>query len=379
MLTAAARTATAVLVVAMAAAGCTATAPQQPPATSQSASPDALQPPPNPDGQWTVAVTLAPLADLAGRVAGDDMDVITVLPAGVDSHTYNPTPQDAAQVAQADALIDAGFNLNPQVMETLTAQLPTDSWILQLNEATIPAAEAIHTDMAQIDPYNQPNAAAAVPLQPGQVAATGSHPHQQQLLLAHEGGGQPHAAGNPHTWTNPPYALRFVDVMAAMFADMDPDNAAAYQQRAQDLSQQLEALDEATRQAVATIPQDNRRLVMYHDAWQYFAREYGFEVVGVFQPSSFAQPSAKDVTTTIDQINTADVPAFFGSEVFPTDVLQTLEDETGTTYVGDLSDDALPGEPGTPQHSYVGLMSNNITLIVEALGGDATAVRQVAP
>jgi ABC-type Zn uptake system ZnuABC Zn-binding protein ZnuA len=73
------------------------------------------------------------------------------------------------------------------------------------------------------------------------------------------------------------------------------------------------------------------------------------------------------------------VPAFFGSEVFPSDVLEAIEAESGAQYVADLSDDQLPGEPGSPEHSYVGMMVANTRSIVTALGGDPSALDLVTP
>jgi ABC-type Zn uptake system ZnuABC Zn-binding protein ZnuA len=73
------------------------------------------------------------------------------------------------------------------------------------------------------------------------------------------------------------------------------------------------------------------------------------------------------------------VPAFFGSEVFPSDVLQAIEAESGARYVADLSDDKLPGEPGSPEHSYVGMMVANTRTIVTALGGDPAALDAILP
>ena len=81
----------------------------------------------------------------------------------------------------------------------------------------------------------------------------------------------------------------------------------------------------------------------------------------------------------IDQIKAENVPAFFGSEVFPSDVLETIAAETGSTYYSDLSDEELPGEPGTPEHSYEGMMIQNVRLITSALGGDVSLLDELVP
>jgi ABC-type Zn uptake system ZnuABC Zn-binding protein ZnuA len=130
---------------------------------------------------------------------------------------------------------------------------------------------------------------------------------------------------------------------------------------------------------VKTIPEGNRRLLTYHDSWPYFARRYGFEIIGAVQPSDFSDPSAREVKRLIDQIKREKVPAVFGSEVFPSPVLEQIAREGKTRYIDKLSDDALPGKPGEPQHSYIGMMIENLTIMFEALGGSVEAFKKVDP
>jgi ABC-type Zn uptake system ZnuABC Zn-binding protein ZnuA len=93
----------------------------------------------------------------------------------------------------------------------------------------------------------------------------------------------------------------------------------------------------------------------------------------------FSEPSASDVRSMIDQLRKVQVPAFFGSEVFPTRVLTAIAEETGASYFADLRDDELPGQPGEPQHSYVGMMKFNAETIVKGLKGDPAAIAAVDP
>jgi ABC-type Zn uptake system ZnuABC Zn-binding protein ZnuA len=130
---------------------------------------------------------------------------------------------------------------------------------------------------------------------------------------------------------------------------------------------------------VKTIPEGNRRLLTYHDSWPYFARRYGFEIIGALQPSDFSDPSAREVKRLIDQIKREKVPAVFGSEVFPSPVLEQIAREGKTRYIDKLRDDALPGKPGEPQHSYIGMMIENLTIMFEALGGSVEAFKKVDP
>jgi ABC-type Zn uptake system ZnuABC Zn-binding protein ZnuA len=102
-------------------------------------------------------------------------------------------------------------------------------------------------------------------------------------------------------------------------------------------------------------------------------------VIGAVQPSDFSDPSPREVARLIEQIRKEKVPAVFGSEIFPSPVLAQIAREAKSRYIDKLRDDELPGEPGKPQHSYIGMMHENITIIVEALGGSADALKNVDP
>jgi hypothetical protein len=127
-------------------------------------------------------------------------------------------------------------------------------------------------------------------------------------------------------------------------------------------------------------------LVVYHDAWTYFARDYGLDMITAVQPADFSEPSASEVRAIIDLIRELGVTVVFGSEVFPTPVLEAIAEETGARYVADLSDDALPGAPGSAEHTYLELMRRNARAIVDGLGGtpvcsttDTAGRRSAAP
>jgi ABC-type Zn uptake system ZnuABC Zn-binding protein ZnuA len=129
--------------------------------------------------------------------------------------------------------------------------------------------------------------------------------------------------------------------------------------------------------ATATIPQDQRNLLTYHDAYAYFAVHYGYNVIGAIQPSSFDEPTPKEIADLITQVRESGVKAVFGSEVFPSPVLEQIGAEANVRYIDVLRDDDLIGEPGDAEHSWLGLMRFNYVTMVEALGGDASALKTV--
>ena len=138
-------------------------------------------------------------------------------------------------------------------------------------------------------------------------------------------GGKP----NPHLWTNPPMAKCYAAIAAAAMAKADPANAAYYEGNATAYGAKIDELDRLMKDATAGMPAGNRELLTYHDAYAYFAAHYGWKVIGAIQVSNFEDPTPKEVTALIGQIEEEKVPAIFGSEVFPSPVLAQIGKETG--------------------------------------------------
>ena len=285
------------------------------------------------DGRLQVVTTVSPITNIVQNVAGDLVDVTGIVPEGTNSHTFEPAPSDAAAMAEADVVFINGLHLEEPTRELADANVREGVEVMELGDLTITPDEYIFDF---------------------------SFPREQ---------GDP----NPHLWTNPPYAKRYAEIVRDTLAELDPGNAAAYEANFEDFASRLDALDEAARAATESVPPENRKLLTYHDSFPYFAREYGWTVIGAIQPSDFAEPTAQDVANLIDQVREEQVPAIFGSEVFPSPVLEQIAAETGVEYIDDLRDDDLPGNNGDPDHSYLGLMVFDFRTFMGALGGDASA------
>jgi ABC-type Zn uptake system ZnuABC Zn-binding protein ZnuA len=314
-----------------------------------------------PAADLLVVSTVAPLADVVAQVLGDRGRVETLIPAGSDSHTYEPRPGDVVPLTEAALFVGNGLDLNPAAVALAEANLPEGAPLVLLGEV------ALDEDDLSTEHWHD--------------HGDGAHSHDDGEPHSHDDG-EPHTHGgddadgvNPHVWTSVPNVLAYVGAVEDALADVDPDGAVVYADNADAYRTELEELDAAIREAVDTLDEDRRRLVVYHDAWAYFGRDYGLEVIAAVQPADYAEPSASDVRAIIDQIRAEDVPAIFGAEEFPTSVTATIADETGATYVGELADDTLPGEPGDTDHSYVGMMRVNAAAIVGALGGETSALR----
>ena len=286
-------------------------------------------------GTLTVATTVAPITSIAANIAaGTPTKVIGVVPEGTNSHTYEPPPSVAATLESADIVFINGLGLEDPTKKMAEANGRDGSTICELGTATLPENEWIYDF---------------------------SFPKE---------GGKP----NPHLWTNPPMVDSYAALIRDAFVAADPANAAAYEANYTAFAGKVKALDEAMKTATATLPPEQRQLLTYHDAYAYFAEHYGWTVIGAIQPSSFEEPTPRDIADLIDQVKSAGVKAIFGSEVFPSTVLETIGNDAGVRYVDVLRDDDLPGAPGDPDHSWLALMRFDYQTMVEALGGDASAL-----
>ncbi len=184
---------------------------------------------------------------------------------------------------------------------------------------------------------------------------------------------------NPHLWLNVAYAMQFVNLTRDKLIEMDPNNTGYYDDNANRYVNLLKQLDEGIKSSVETIPPENRKLVTYHDSWAYFAPRYNMTVIGAVQPSDFSEPSPLDISKLIDQIKNEKVPAIFASEVFSNKIVDQIAKESNVSIVETLRDDALPGNIDDNNHTYVGMMIENMKNMVIPLGGNIEKLNALNP
>jgi ABC-type Zn uptake system ZnuABC Zn-binding protein ZnuA len=274
---------------------------------------------------------------MVANVAGGLAKVTGLVPEGTNSHTFEPSPSMATTLAQTNVLFANGLSLEESTIELARTNLPPSAGVCELGTAVLPVGNYVYDF---------------------------SFPKE---------GGKP----NPHLWTSPKLAIKYVTLIRDVLVTMDPSNAKAYTSNAAAYTTKLEALSAAVTTATATLPASDRMLLTYHDAYAYFAEDYGWQVLGAIQPSDFNEPTPREVSDLINQVKSSKVKAIFGSEVFPSPVLEQIGRETGATYVDVLRDDDLPGEPGDADHSFLGLMKFDYVTMVEALGGDTSALKNL--
>ena len=284
-----------------------------------------------------IATTVAPITSIVANIGGDKVVIDGIVPEGTNSHTFEPQPSVAKILSNADVIFANGLKLEEPTENLARANKKAGSEIVELAPQTITEAQWIYDF---------------------------SFPKSE---------GKP----NPHLWTDPLLARRYAEVISATLQRRDPANASYYADNYTKFAARVDAFDTAIRSAFATIPESNRKLLTYHDAYAYFGRDYGWNIIGAIQVSDFEDPTPKEVADLIAQVKKEGVPAIFGSEVFPSPVLAQIGKEARVNYVDQLRDDDLPGKPGDANHSWLGLMSFDFATITTAMGGDASAIGAV--
>jgi zinc/manganese transport system substrate-binding protein/manganese/iron transport system substrate-binding protein len=263
-----------------------------------------------------VVTTTTVFADIAKNVGGSRTNVRSIIPPGVGPEDYEPKPADAKALADAQLIVSNGVGLDDFLDRLLSSTGSGSAQRLVLGEG-LPTIE--------VD-------------------------------------GEP----NPHFWLDPTivktgYLPRIVDALTAASPKDRPmfeANAAAY-------AKQLDALDTELKAEVETIPPANRKLVTFHDAFPYFARHFGFELVGVVLPNVGQEPTASDLAALVDKVRAANVRAVFSEAQFNPTLVQAVADEAGiTSVVTTLYNDALGPAPAD---TYLGMMRWNMQQIVKAL------------
>ena len=277
-----------------------------------------------------VATTVAPISSIARNIGGDRIRLRGIIPDATNSHTFEPAPSDARTLAKADLIIVNGLHLEQPTLDMATAAKGAVAVVRELGDSTITESDWLYD-------FSFPESA-----------------------------GDP----NPHLWMDVKYAIRYADLIRGWFGDADPANRAAYDANFAAYRVRLDQLDGLIRAGVATVPEQDRKLLTYHDSWAYWAREYGFKVIGAVQASDFSDPSPQEVAGLIEQIRAEKVPAVFGSEVFPSPVLEQIARESGAQFVDQLRDDEPPAAPQSGGHTYLGMMKMDMQVMIGALGGD---------
>ena len=264
--------------------------------------------------------TISILADFVRAVAGDRLEVVSIVHVGGDPHTYEPVPSDARRIADAEVVVRNGLGL--------------ERWLDRL--IATGAKARVVTATEGLDP---------------------------QLQAEGEYRGHP----DPHLWMDPLLAAAYVRNIEAALGKRYPSHAAEFAGRAERYVERLEALDREIAVALAGIERKRRKLVTTHDAFRYFGRRYGVEVVAtIWGISTEREPSAREIRAIVDGIRKHDVPAVFVETTVNPALMLRIAEETGIRVGAPLFGDSV-GPPDSGADTYLGMMRANTRAVAEGL------------
>jgi zinc/manganese transport system substrate-binding protein len=252
--------------------------------------------------------------EIAENVGGAAVKVVPIIRAGTDPHDFQPSPSDIRAIEEADLVLLTGKGL--------------EGYLTKLEEAV--GSKAKFVDVGRSIP---------------------------SLTLEEEG----RMVEDPHWWQSIENMKRATNVVRKQFVEADPANKATYDKNAAAYLAELTELQKWARQEVAKLPRDKRKLVTSHDAFQYFARDYGFTIYAIEGVSTDDQPSSKKVIDLINTIRDQKVKAVFFESVANPKVVGEITKETGAKLGGELYADGLGEKEAS---TYSGMIRHNITSIV---------------
>lgn len=336
------------------------------------------------NGKLKVAVTLFPYYDFVRQIAGNQVDLQMVIPAGMDSHSFEPTPADIRTIQHADILISNGGTMEHWLDETLAALDTTNMTIVTMMDYVDAVEEEIVEGMEDADHDHEHT----------HVYVAADHDHsgetpEEHAAHAHEDDDHDHSGETPeahaahsyeedtrscvdndgheeeieydeHIWTSPVNAMKLVDVIGDTLAEADPAHADTYHQGAENYKKELEEIDSGFREVSAN---RKRNMIVMGDKFpfRYLADEYQLDYRAAFSGcSSDTEPSAKTIAYLIDKVKEEQIPAVYYLELSSHRVAEIIGEETGAEPLLLHSCHNVTRAQFDAGITYAGLMRQNI-------------------
>jgi ABC-type Zn uptake system ZnuABC Zn-binding protein ZnuA len=264
-----------------------------------------------PAGPLRIVATTSTLASIARGAAGASADIRSLVPVGVSPEDFQPAPSDIAALRDADVLVENGAGL--------------EGWL----ESTIRNA---------------------------------GNPRLRRVVCTE---GLPIRDRNPHLWMDPELARGYVARIRDAIVTADAPNAARYRDAAKAYDVQLVALSARTRAKIATIPAARRTMIVFHNAFDYYARRFGLRVVGAIEPVPGADPNPEHIAELVRVARVNHVPAVFAEHEYNDKLARTVAQSAGGLKVAFLYDDSLGTSPAVS--TYTGMIDTDTDTIASAL------------
>jgi manganese/iron transport system substrate-binding protein len=261
--------------------------------------------------QLRVITTISTIAALVRPVAGDNAVVTSLVPVGASPETYQPSPADIIKLHDADILVENGAGL--------------EAWLAR-------------------------------------TIANAKNPNLRIIVCTD---GLPVVAQNPHMWMDPFLARFYVQKIAGALQTADLAHSVAYANRARTYQKALVSLGDRTNQKLMTIRPPNRVMIVYHNAWEYYARRFGLRLLGVLETSPGRDPGPSEIAHLVDLAKRYHARAVFSEPEFSPKLAQALARSAGVRVVTDLYDDSVGTDPRVAD--YIGMIDYDTDVIVNAL------------
>jgi ABC-type Zn uptake system ZnuABC Zn-binding protein ZnuA len=265
----------------------------------------------NADARINVVTTFSTLNSFVQGVGGDRVRVQNLVPVGASPEEYQPTPQDIATLSTAQLVVENGTGI--------------EVWLQ-------------HT-----------------------IQSAGNS--KMQLLVLSDG--LPKIDHNPHLWMDPVLARAYVGKIRGELVKIDPAHAAEYDRNAKAYDAQLTSLQTWIAKQLQAIPAQQRAMIVFHNAWDYYNRRFGIQTVGVIELSPGQDPNPAYIGQLVDLARQHHVRAVFSEPEYSPKLAQTLAKSAGIHIVSDLYDDSIGNDPRV--HDYVSMLRYDTGVIVQAL------------
>lgn len=262
-------------------------------------------------GPIAVVTTISTFNSLVEGVGGNRVHVQNLVPVGASPEDYEPTPQDAVTLSQAQILVENGAGL--------------ESWL----------------------------------------AGTLKNVPSNSLRVVVGADGLPVKNDNPHLWMDPENAKIYVAKIRDALIAVDPAHAEEYRRNATAYQAKLEALNDAIAYKIKTIPPDHRYMIVFHNAWQYYNDRYGLTTLGFIEANPGQDPNPQQVAHLIDLARSHHVRAIFSEPEYSKKLADQIASNAGIHVVTDLYDDSIGADPRV--HDYISMLTYDTNVIVGAL------------
>ena len=307
-----------------------------------------------------VLATTPMLGDFVNQIGGENINLTILMPTEADPHTYDPSPQDATKIADADIVFYVGLKYEPSALIKLVENTSnTDSVLVEVGEATNPIefseeGHDDHDDHKDHDDHDEEGH--------DDHDEEGHDDHDEEGHEGHEG--HDHGAEDPHFWFDPLRVAMAAELMMNQLIELDPSNSEAYKTAGDAYISELNELDATVSALIETVPSKNRKLITTHESLGYLEARYGVEVLTTIIPSlsSADEISPSQLVGVLDVIEDNDVKIIFVESEAPSVYAETIAEEANIKTVTGLWVETL-----RENQVYTDWITEQVELIVENL------------